>query len=62
MTTNYDIARPRYKKLLLQFGKTSDEIDNYLKSMNINDIREEYKKYFAKAVRHNEKLNKKNKI
>jgi hypothetical protein len=43
----YIKARPRYKNLLLQFGKTSDEIDEKLKKMDINDKRAEYKKYYA---------------
>jgi hypothetical protein len=43
----YIKARPRYKNLLLQFGKTSNEIDEKLKKMDINDKRAEYKKYYA---------------
>ena len=56
------IAIPRYKNLLLQFGKTHNEIDQKLKLMNLNDVRDEYKKYYAVAKKHNEKIeNKKNK-
>jgi len=55
------IAIPRYKNLLLQFGKTPNEIDQKLKLMNLNDVRDEYKKYYAVAKKHNDKLENKKK-
>jgi hypothetical protein len=58
-----ETAIPRLTDLLLQFNYTPIEIDNKLKEMdnNMNNIRDEYRKYYALAVQHNNDIIEKNK-
>ena len=59
LVNNYQKASEKFKKLLLQFGKTDDEINDTLQNNNISSLRKIYKEYYLKASIKNKKLQEK---